>query len=92
MHCVFILHNLDVMIINYAPTESSTNTFHGNLTRARSEPNSAVTVQQWGVTHGGARFLRKKDAIITNGRQMNARATATSLAAHISVLLRFVGH
>jgi hypothetical protein len=90
MHCVFILHNLDVMKINYAPTENSTNTFHGNLTHARSESNNAVTEQKWGVTHGGAGFLQQRTPSPPNGRRKDAWATVSSLVAYISVLLQFV--
>lgn len=82
MHCVFILYNPDVMKINYAPTESSTNTFHGNLTQARAEPSSdsaAVGRDAWRCTLPAA-----KNAITTNGRQKkkkNARATVRSTVA-----------
>jgi hypothetical protein len=90
MHCVFILYNLDIMKIDYAPTESSTNTFHGNLTHARSEPNSAVTVQQWGCDAWRCTLPAAKNAISTNGRQKNGRATVRSSVARISVLIQFV--
>jgi hypothetical protein len=70
MHCVFILHNPDVMKINYAPTESSTNTIHGNIAHATFGPNNAVTVQRdaW-----RSMVLIAKGAIATDGRQKNLR-------------------
>jgi hypothetical protein len=74
MHCIFILYNLDVTKINYAPTEQ-----HKHISwecnpreiRAQQCSGSAATGSDaWRCTLPTA-----KNAIITNGRQKDARAS-----------------